>query len=44
MDEIGEGYRFDFGYIQDSQIGLPSVKGRKRIMVGTETSEVIRAR
>jgi hypothetical protein len=31
------GHRSDFGYIQDTQIGLPSVKARNRIMVGTET-------
>src|SRR5215472_7446499 len=30
------GHRLDFGYLEDSQIGLPLRKTIKRIVVGTE--------
>ena len=30
------GHRFDFGYLQDSQIRLPLVKSIERIVVGAE--------
>ena len=37
---VGDG--LDFGHLQYAQIGLPLVEPIKRIMVGAETSEVVR--
>ena len=36
MRQRNVGHRFDFGHIQDSQIGSPLLKEKKRIMVGAE--------
>jgi len=36
MRQRNVGHRFDFGHVQDSQIGSPSLKEKKRIMIGAE--------
>jgi len=36
MRQRNVGHRFDFDHIQDSQIGSPPLKEKKRIMVGAK--------